>query len=331
MFQTISRIWRCPPLPKRKHRCSQGFHPEESFVPTPGDMVSEYQEKYPAHCVSVVRTTKKPKDQYLPLQGKTSYMTTYKADYVAHEVTLRSPNITNVYVRPESRMRHRSSYAIDYPAHSVQEKQSVTKSAYHPPTEKMHTQSVYKEDFRAWDYQKVKTHRTSDNLKWNDCEFEGTLAFHGEQFHKGLAEVTDSSRPDIDIRETLNSKNAPNYQTKCTHHPVQPRQLKEKVISKPKMIQRTVSFKSSENLPSNQSMDEGSVDTLNEGSSCPARNDSPPGFGYSSARAGGHRLYRTISVEETGLGQMATATGEERSQSQCWKSCIVPSRAKRAP
>lgn len=41
-------------------------------------MVSEYQEKYPAYCNTVVRAAKKPKNEYQPMEGKISNMTTFR-------------------------------------------------------------------------------------------------------------------------------------------------------------------------------------------------------------------------------------------------------------
>ncbi|KAJ8003317.1 hypothetical protein DPEC_G00147070 [Dallia pectoralis] len=73
-----------------------------------------------------------------------SNMTTFKSDYVVHEVKRRPPEVTKVFVSPDGRMRHTSTYARDYPIHSVQQKIITSVSdEYHPPTSKMAAQSEY--------------------------------------------------------------------------------------------------------------------------------------------------------------------------------------------
>ncbi|KAK6323158.1 hypothetical protein J4Q44_G00054970 [Coregonus suidteri] len=490
MFQAISRIWRCPPLPRRKHHCLQGSHPEEPCVLIPGCMVSEYQEKYPAYCNTVVRAAKKPKNEYQPMEGKISNMTTFRSDYVAHEVTQRPPKVTKLYVPPDGRMRHSSTYVRDYPTHPVQ-KHIVTKAEeYHPPTAKMVAQSLYKEDFRAWHTQKVQPYRTCDTLKLNDSKFEVSTTYQDDYCHKGPAEARESFKPAPDTPETLPFDGATNYQTQYVSHPVQPRQPKEKAVYwptsaplngvstyrqdyqglpakpvkpfrakvawessraifqgtsefrdqykawplqpkhrhqaeeycppegtmvglstahadyvghecqqrpqsarppveawtkeareplqtrstmkedyrawdmvrpsptlhadelekpkgafakttnfrsayAPKSAQRAASFKPTQTLLSPQAMDEDSVYRPTympkEVPSCPAWDGCPPGFEYSSTGAGGHRLYRTISIQETGLSQLAAATSNKPSYSHSRKSCRVPRQAKRAP
>ncbi|XP_064787821.1 stabilizer of axonemal microtubules 2-like [Oncorhynchus masou masou] len=490
MFQAISGIWRCPPLPMRHHHCSRGSLPEEPCVLIPGCMVSEYQEKYPAYCTTVVRAAKKQNNEYQRLEGRISNMTTFKSDYVAHEVTQRPPKVTKVYVPPDGRMRHSSTYARDYPTHPVQKHIMTKPEEYHPPTAKMVAQSLYKGEFRAWHNQKVQPYRTCDNLKLNDSKFEVTTTFQDDYCQKGPAVARESFKPAADARETLPFDGATNYQTQYVPHPVQPRQPKERAVYRPtsaplngvsthrqdyrglpaepakpfrakvawesspavfqgtsefrdqykawplqpkhrhqaeeycppegtmvglstahadyvdhesqqrpqsarprveawtkeareplqtrstmkedyrtwdvvrrppmvyadelekpkgafantttfrsaytpKTAERATSFKPTQKLLSPQSMDEDSIYrstyTPKEIPPCPARDGCPPGFEYSSMGAGGHRLYRTISVRETGLSQLAAATSDKPSYSHSRKSCRVPSRAKRAP
>uniref|UniRef100_A0AAZ3S3Y3 Stabilizer of axonemal microtubules 2 n=1 Tax=Oncorhynchus tshawytscha TaxID=74940 RepID=A0AAZ3S3Y3_ONCTS len=197
-------------------------HPEEPCVLIPGCMVSEYQEKYPAYCNTVVRAAKKLKNEYQPMEGKISNMTTFRSDYVAHEVTQRPPKVTKLYVPPDGRMRHSSTYVRDYPTHPVQ-KHIVTKpDGYHPPTAKM--------DFREWQIQKVQPYRTSDNLKLNNSKFEVTTTYQDEFCYKGPAEARERFKPAPDAPETLPFDGATNYQTQYMSHPVLPRQPKEKAV-----------------------------------------------------------------------------------------------------
>ncbi|XP_024229482.1 stabilizer of axonemal microtubules 2-like [Oncorhynchus tshawytscha] len=103
----------------------------------------------------------------------------------------------------------------------------------------------------------------------------------------------------------------------------------------PKTAQRTTSFKPTQTLLSPKAMNEDSVCrptyTPKEIPPCPAWDGCPPGFEYSSMGAGGHRLYRTISIQETGPSQLAAATSDESPYSHSRKSCMVPSQAKRVP
>ncbi|XP_041723916.1 stabilizer of axonemal microtubules 2-like isoform X2 [Coregonus clupeaformis] len=222
------------------HHCSQGSHPEEPCVLIPGCMVSEYQEKYPAYCTTVVRAAKKLNNEYQPLEGRISNMTTFKSDYVAHEVTQRPPKVTKVYEPPDGRMRHSSTYTRDYPTHPVQ-KHIVTKpEVYHPPTAKMVAQSLYKVlsllfpgEFRAWHNQKVQPYRTCDNLKLNDSKFEVTTTFQDDYCYKGPTEARESFKPAADTRETLPFDGATNYHTQYVPHPVQPTQPKGKAVYRP--------------------------------------------------------------------------------------------------
>ncbi|XP_010886132.3 stabilizer of axonemal microtubules 1 isoform X2 [Esox lucius] len=432
-------------------------------------MLSEYQEKYPAHCTTVFRAAKKMKNEYQPPEGKISNMTTFKSDYVAHEVNQRPPKVVKAFVPPEGRMRHTSSYARDYPIHSAQEKNTKTMSKeYRPPTAKMVAQSEYKEEFRAWRNQKVQPYRTCDNLKLSNGKFEGTTTFQDDYGNKGLAEARKSFKPLPDLRETLSFDGATNYHTQYVPHPVQPRQPREKVVHRPSSaplngvstykhdyrglptepvkpfrakvawerspavfsgisefrdqykawplqpkhqanppqgamvgpcqlrpssahppveswtkigeplrsistmkedyrawdlvpappavyadvleqpkgaFARTATFRSAYTPPKTsrhavcfkpaQTTGEDPVDHSTNATKeipfCPARGGCHPGFEYSSTGAGGHRLYRSISVRETGPSQLATATGDKASYSHSRKRCMVPSRAKRAP
>ncbi|KAJ8008212.1 hypothetical protein DPEC_G00102460 [Dallia pectoralis] len=455
-------IWKCSPIIIRKHQCAQGSQPKEP-CPIPGWMVSEYQEKYPAHGVTVIRSAKKMKNEYQPLEGTMSNMTTFKSDYVVHEVNRRPPKVTEVFVPPDGRMRHTSTYARDYPIHSVQQKIITSVSdVYHPPTAKMAAQSEYTEEFRAWHIQKVQPYRTSDNLKVNDGKFVGTSTCQDDYGNKGLAETRKSFKPAAGRRESLSFDGTTNYYTQYVSQPVQPRPsstpistyrhdyrglpnepvkpfraevawerspavfrgisesrdqyrawplppkhrneescplrattsglpmahvgdvgpecqkrpssarllaepwtreigeplwssstMKENyqawgspmgfadrlkrpkfffagtnavhsANTSPKTARHAVSSKNT------QARDEDSVNhstnAAKEMSSCPA-----PGFEYSSMGAGGHRLYRSISGQETGQSQLTTATGDKASHSHSRKSCRTPSRAKRAP
>ncbi|KAJ8385258.1 hypothetical protein AAFF_G00191350 [Aldrovandia affinis] len=181
-----------------------------------GRMVTEYQARFFANNALAVRETGKPPVTEEYLEGKVAGVTTFRSDYVPHDVTQRPPKVTKEYVPPEGSMMHTTTYVHDYKAYSIQQNIVTKTLEYSPPSAKMDIRSTYKEEFRSWDAQLQRPLRPSCNPKPRHSKLDTT---DPPQRHH-------SPKP-------LPFESVTNYKLQYVSHPAQPKQPIQRAVYKP--------------------------------------------------------------------------------------------------
>ncbi|XP_048418993.1 stabilizer of axonemal microtubules 2 [Stegostoma tigrinum] len=139
-----------------RHHCPHmptGFH-DKTLQPC---LLTEYHEKYPSYGDIKPRENYKPKPEILSKRDKMEGTSTFRTDYIPHEITQR-PQPTQHDYRPKSgEMDHHTTYKVDFSPHKIKPAKSIR-----PPQSKpgkggrIDTVPTYKDDYRLWDIPKRK-------------------------------------------------------------------------------------------------------------------------------------------------------------------------------
>lgn len=302
---------------------------------------ADFCPKGPAEARESFKPTPEARET-LPFEGATNY----KTQYVSHPVQTRQPREKPTYRPTSAPFNGVSTHRQDYrglPAEAA--KPIRAKVAWESSTATFEGISEFQDKYKAWPMVPRHRHKAKEY-----CPPEGDMEFlttaHAHYLGNNDCQRPLSARPAIQAwvmdREPFQARSTMKEDYRAWESVQRPPMVHTDELEKPKgnfentttfrsaytpkTTSRTTSFK-----PSQKPMEEEATCTPKEITPCPAQNGSPPGFEYNSTEAGGHRLYRTISVEATGLTRQASATSEKPTYSHSWKTCRVPSRAKRAP
>uniref|UniRef100_A0A8C7DL79 Uncharacterized protein n=1 Tax=Oncorhynchus kisutch TaxID=8019 RepID=A0A8C7DL79_ONCKI len=299
-------------------------------------MVSEYQEKYPAYFHSVCTlqvmsvtslmsfrsdyvanevTQRPPKvtKLYVPPDGRMRHSSTYVRDYPTHPVQKHIVTKPDGYHPPTVKMVAQSLYKGTVCASSGM--QPKEKAVYRPTSAPLNGVSTYRQDSLGLPAKPVKPFRAKVAWENSPAIFQGTTEFHDQYKswplqpkHRHHAQGTMVGLPTAHA-DHVGQLMAP-LQTRSTmkehYHAwdmLRPRPtLHKDELEKPMgAFAKTTTFHSAYTPKTTVCRP---TYTPKEIPSCPAWDGCTPGFEYSSMGAGGHRLYRTISIQETGPSQL---------------------------
>ncbi|XP_067873692.1 stabilizer of axonemal microtubules 2 [Heterodontus francisci] len=176
-----------------RHHCPHqplGFY-DKTLKPC---LLTEYHDKYPAYGGIKPRESFRPKREFLSNRGRMEGTSTFRTDYIPHEITHRPERLQHEYRPKSGEVDHHTTYKTDYSPHQIKPAESMRP----PPTKpgkggKIDTVPTYKDDYRLWDIPKRKT-KTPQAYCPPTARFGNPSTFQDDYGPKGYA-LTESFKP----------------------------------------------------------------------------------------------------------------------------------------
>ncbi|XP_028812594.1 stabilizer of axonemal microtubules 2 [Denticeps clupeoides] len=169
-----------------RHRCP---HQSTSLYGKGGKVcsVTEYSEKYSAYGGQSPPKTLKPKQEYQGNKARMDGNTTFKTDYVPHEVTSRPGRQQGEY-RPEpGKIDLGTTYKQDFSSYEIQPvAHPRPKQRVRVESAKLDTLPTYKDDFRQWEIKRRQLLKKDLTYRPPSATFANLTSFQEEFVPKGL-------------------------------------------------------------------------------------------------------------------------------------------------
>ncbi|KAJ8340378.1 hypothetical protein SKAU_G00350110 [Synaphobranchus kaupii] len=177
-----------------RHRCA---HPTTALYAkdnTTGGL-TEYKEKYPTYEGHNAPTSLKPKQAYREDQGMMEGTTTFKSDYIPHEVSRRPGRQQAEYKPNSAEIDLETTYKLDFNSYEVQPfVPARPKERLHSKGGKLDTMPTYKEDFRPWEISKRELTKPEFTYQPPSTKFGNSTTFQDDFAPRGLV-PRESFRP----------------------------------------------------------------------------------------------------------------------------------------
>ncbi|XP_072113294.1 stabilizer of axonemal microtubules 2-like [Mobula birostris] len=159
---------RCPHLPTATY--------EKINKPC---LITEYVEKFAPYGIIQPRESYRPREGYQRHPGKMETMTTFRADFIPHEIQPRPMIITEEFRQPHEAMNLDTTYKRDFNLHPIQSVPPARPAEQtHGSTAKMLTIPTYKDHYKQWKLSKRETMKPEHTFKFgNPTAFEGDDSF----------------------------------------------------------------------------------------------------------------------------------------------------------
>ncbi|XP_078252998.1 stabilizer of axonemal microtubules 2-like isoform X1 [Rhinoraja longicauda] len=170
----LNRRHRCPHLPSTIY--------EKTSKPC---LITEYVEKFAPYGIVQPRESYRPREDYQRHPGKMPSMTTFRADFVPHDIPHR-PSIVNEETRhPLGAMNLDTTYRRSFNLHPLQSVAPVQPADQkHLPRSKMLTIPTYKDHYKKWELSKRETMKPEHTFKAPAIKFGNPTTFEDDYTYK---------------------------------------------------------------------------------------------------------------------------------------------------
>ncbi|XP_048383665.2 stabilizer of axonemal microtubules 2-like isoform X2 [Stegostoma tigrinum] len=144
-------------------------------------LITEYVEKYTPYGDVQPRESYKPREEYQRHEGKMQSMTTFRADYTAHDIQPRPGRVSEEFKHPHGSMNLHTTYKRDFNVHSIQPvapKRPLEQR--NNSTAKMETIPTYKDHFKQWELPKKETYKPEYTFKVPSVKFANKTTFQDD-------------------------------------------------------------------------------------------------------------------------------------------------------
>ncbi|XP_006130051.1 stabilizer of axonemal microtubules 1 [Pelodiscus sinensis] len=213
----------CPHLPTRIY--------EKSEKPC---FLSEYVDQYPLYPYAHPRDSFKPKADYQRQAVAVEGMTTFKRDYVPHEVLPVKFKAPEKYVKSDENMDLISTYKQDYNPYSVgRVPPCLPRETNYSSNVKMDTIPTYKGDYVQWNEPKREMIKPDNKYHPAEAKFDYRTTVQDDYVYKGPV-TTHSCKPLNPAHVTkVPLEDLTNYKLNYVPHPLEKRFVHEYEKYKP--------------------------------------------------------------------------------------------------
>uniref|UniRef100_A0A4W3HB52 Stabilizer of axonemal microtubules 2 n=1 Tax=Callorhinchus milii TaxID=7868 RepID=A0A4W3HB52_CALMI len=222
LYFLFNRRHHCPHLPT-------GFY-DKSGEPC---LLTEYHEKYPLYGNVKPRNSFKPVNQTQGNRGRMEGTSTFRSDYVPHDVARRPGRVQKEY-RPQSgQMDHSTTYKMDYNPHKVKPAAMIRPAERKPGKgTKVDTIPTYKDDYRMWEIPK-KPPKADQAYCPPTTKFGNPSTFQDDFGPKGLVATESCKPPNIPKVSDVPFEGLTSHRVAYVPHQLENRFIRQKEEYKP--------------------------------------------------------------------------------------------------
>ncbi|XP_029904043.1 stabilizer of axonemal microtubules 2 [Myripristis murdjan] len=233
----MKRICICEMCNCGRHRCTH--EPTALYVKenTGECMLTEYTEKFPVYGrVYNPPQTQKPKPEldHGRDKGRMDGTTTFKTDFIPHEVKQRPKRQPAEYKPKPGKIDLGTTYKQDFNPYELQPFVPVKsrEKAYTAPP-KLETIPTYKDDFRQWELCKQELTKPKHKYQPPSSKFGGTTTFQDDFVPRSVAPQQSFKPPSVAKFSDVPFDGVTSNQLAFVAHPVEPRFVKPQEVYKP--------------------------------------------------------------------------------------------------
>ncbi|XP_069780211.1 stabilizer of axonemal microtubules 2-like isoform X2 [Narcine bancroftii] len=153
---------------KRRHRCPHLATVINEKINKPC-LITEYVEKFAPYGIIQPRDSYRPREDYQRHPGKMQSMTTFRADFIPHDIQPRPGIVPERERRPHGAMNLDTTYKQNFNLHPIQSVAPVWPK--HSPRAKMLTIPTYKDHYKQWELSKRETLKPEHTFKVPTIKF----------------------------------------------------------------------------------------------------------------------------------------------------------------
>nr|XP_002130979.1 stabilizer of axonemal microtubules 2 [Ciona intestinalis] len=189
---------------------------------------TEYVDEYVRHRVPPTESFK-PAEEMRKSDAKVSDETTFRLDYIPHQLSKHEPHPKEVYNPPGTPMEGVSMYRQDYPGHNTGPAQLAKRSeARSVPLVKFEAHPTYASDFKRWTIPPRVKLGPDNDYKKPVVKMENTSTFQQDYIHR-FAPPRESARPpDKAFQSDVPLESHTVHRVSFIPHQIQPRLQREK-------------------------------------------------------------------------------------------------------
>ncbi|XP_042202754.1 stabilizer of axonemal microtubules 2 [Callorhinchus milii] len=149
--------------------------------------ITEYLDKYVPYENFKPRESYRPREEYQRHQGNMQSLTTFRADYVPHDIHARPGRILQEFKQPQGTMDLDTTYKQDFNYRS-----SYPSATTRPQEQKwssrarMETIPTYKDHYKPWEISKRETAKPEYTFRPPSMKFGNLTTFQDDYQYKGL-------------------------------------------------------------------------------------------------------------------------------------------------
>ncbi|XP_072134447.1 stabilizer of axonemal microtubules 2 isoform X1 [Mobula birostris] len=212
----------CPHLPTRLF--------DKALEPC---LLTEYHEKYPPYGDIKPPGSFKPKTEYLCNRVKMDGNSTFKTDYISHEVLHRPIRVQQEYRPKSGEVDLHTTYKTDYNPYKVKPVESKRPpERKHGKGGKVDTVPTYKDDYRLWEIPKRKP-KTSQAYCPPTGRFGNPSTFQDDYGPKGLSQRESFKPPNVPRTSDVPFDSLTNHKVSYVAHPIGERFVRPREEYKP--------------------------------------------------------------------------------------------------
>ncbi|XP_067885033.1 stabilizer of axonemal microtubules 2-like [Heterodontus francisci] len=197
-------------------------------------LITEYVEKYAPFGNVQPRESYKPREDYERHQGKMQSTTTFRADYIPHDVQPRPGRIIEEFRQPQGAMNLDTTYKRDFNPHSIQPAAPARPLEQRHITEaKMETIPTYKDHYKQWELSKRETTKPEYTFKVPSIKFRNTTTFQDDYSFKVPAPTESFKPPNAARLSNMLFDDMTNYRQHYVPYIHEPRKRREPEQYKP--------------------------------------------------------------------------------------------------
>ncbi|KAM8973729.1 stabilizer of axonemal microtubules 2-like [Pelodytes ibericus] len=216
-----------------RHRCPH--NPAQIFEKSENPcVVTEYVANYPKHNHIQPLQSMKPKQEYQGNRGKMEGITTFRSDYVPHDIVNRRGRAHEEYQAKPGDIDHWTTYTRDFNSYKIQPVAPMRPMENRQMnTGKFDGNPTYRDDFKPWDIQKRELAKQEKGYQPPKEKFGNATTFQDDYFSKGVMPRKSFKPPGVAKRSDIPFDAITNHRISYVQYELEPKFARQKKEYKP--------------------------------------------------------------------------------------------------